>query len=83
VDEPKTEAGWTVLTYSGYKGDETPRSLASGDLVVEIEEILSRRRVIDSESGKQYEKFECRAGGRIVLIKIYSTGEKTLSFPNV
>lgn len=77
----KKDADYTVRTYSGYKGDETPRSLISGDLEWPIDQVLSRRRVIDFESGQKWDEFECRVGEEIIKISIFSSGEKILSFP--
>jgi hypothetical protein len=80
MSELKKDAVYTIEMYSGYRGEETPRSLASGGQKWTIDHVLSRRRVIDLESGKQCDEFDCQIGREKIKIRIFSTGEKTLSF---
>jgi hypothetical protein len=78
----KKDTDYTIRTYAGYRGDETPRSLVSGDREWTIDQVLYRRRVIDFESGKKWDEFDCRVGEEIIKIRLFSTGEKTFSFPS-
>jgi hypothetical protein len=76
------DADYTIRTYAGYRGDETPRSLVSGNREWIIDQVLSRKRVIDFESGQKWDEFECRVGEEIIKISLFSTGEKILFFPS-
>lgn len=78
----KKDADYTIRTYAGYRGDETPRSLVSGDREWTIDQVLSRKRVIDFKSGKKWDEFDCRVGEEIIKIRLFSTGEKTFIFPS-
>ena len=65
----------SVRFYSGYKGEETPRSYLVGDAEYAVEKVLSRKRCQDKDSGRQYELFVCRVGGKTVKIRRDETGE--------
>ncbi len=64
-----------VQFYAGYKGEETPKSIAVGDQIYPIDEVLSRKRFQDKDSGKRYEVFVCRVAGKTVKIRRDDTGE--------
>ncbi|UCC38853.1 MAG: hypothetical protein JSV96_13675 [Candidatus Aminicenantes bacterium] len=66
--------------YAGYKGDETPRSVIIGDREFKIDEILSRKRVLDQKCGKRIEIYKCKMEGEIVEITKFGSGEWSLSF---
>ena len=71
-----------VKFYSGYKGEEIPRSVVVGDTEFDIEEIIERKRVVDQKTGKQYEVFTCKMKGEIVKIEKFESGEWAISFQN-
>lgn len=69
-----------VKFYSGYKGQETPRSVIIGDKEFKIDKILERKRVVDKESGEYCEVFKCRMEGELVKIERYDSGKWAISF---
>jgi len=71
----------SVRFYSGYKGEEIPRSVLIDDTEYAIDEILNRGRVFDAETGKTREFFLCRT--RIGMVKIQKSEfeEWIISFP--
>lgn len=76
----KEELRFEVKFYSGYKGEETPRSVIIGEREFKIEEVLERSRVLDQKSGKRYEVFTCKMEGEIVKIEKFESGEWAISF---
>lgn len=81
-EKSKNEAlKFEVKFYSGYKGEETPRSVVIGEREFKIEEVLERSRVLDKKSGKKSEVFKCKMEGEIVKIEIFESGEWAISFP--
>jgi len=68
-----------VQFYAGYKGEETPMSITVGDRVYPVDEVLSRKRFQDKDSGKRYELFVCQVGGKTVKIRRDEAGECELS----
>lgn len=74
-------AEYTLRTYSGYKGEERPQSLVAGEKEWRVDKIISSRRVIDHKSGEHYEEFVCSVGGDVITIKMHSSGDWSLSFP--
>lgn len=66
--------------HSGYKRDETPRSVIIGRKEFLIERIIWRKRVFDRKSGEQYEVFKCKMNGKVVKITKYQSGKWALSF---
>ena len=71
---------YTVRTYSGYKGEERPKSLVAGEKEWRIDKIISRQRKMDFESGKQFDEFECRVGEEVVTVRIYPSWKSTVFF---
>jgi hypothetical protein len=67
--------------YSGYKGKEIPRAVVIGTREFKIEEIVSRKRVLDQTTGKKLEIFQCRMEGKRVKIIHFESGEWEISFP--
>ena len=73
-------AKFELRFYAGYKGDETPRSVIIGNREFRIDEILSRKRILDRKSGKKMEIYKCKMEGEIVEITKFEPGEWALSF---
>ena len=69
-----------VRFYAGYKGEEIPRSVVIGSREFKIDEILSRKRVLDQKSGRRMEIYRCQMEGEIVEIAKFESGEWSLSF---
>ncbi|MFB0565277.1 MAG: hypothetical protein ACETWK_06300 [Candidatus Aminicenantaceae bacterium] len=69
-----------VIFYSGYKGEEAPRSVIVGDREFKIDEIIERKRVKDFKSGEMYEVFKCKMEGKLVEIERYDSGKWAISF---
>jgi hypothetical protein len=67
--------------YSGYKGKEIPRAVVIGKREFKIEEIVSRKRVLDQRTGKKLEIFQCRMEGKRVKIIYFESGKWEISFP--
>jgi hypothetical protein len=78
----KNEEGgnFDLKFYSGYKGEEVPRAVVIGSREFKIEEIISRKRVLDQISGKRFEVYKCKMEGGIVEIKVFESGEWEISF---
>jgi hypothetical protein len=67
VDNRKSEIA--VRYHSGYRGDETPRSLLADGREYAVEEVVSRQRGLDAASGRVFDIFRIRVAGRTVLVK--------------
>jgi len=78
----KNEEGgkFELKFYSGYRGKEIPKAVAIGNREFSIEEIISRKRVLDQKSGRRFEVYKCKMEGEIVEIKVYESGEWEISF---
>ena len=76
----KKKCDFKIKFYSGYKKKETPRAVVIGSREFPIEEVIWRKRILDSESGKTAEIFKCKIKGEIVKISIYDSGEWSISF---
>ncbi|MFQ6107939.1 MAG: hypothetical protein ACE5L7_00105 [Candidatus Aminicenantales bacterium] len=74
------DSGFELRFYSGYKGNETPRSILIGEKEFQIEKILGRKRGYDQKEGKVFEVFKCRIKGETARITVYETGEWAISF---
>jgi len=66
--------------YSGYKGKEVPKSVVIGSREFIIEEIISRKRVLDQKSGRRFEVYKCKMEGEMVEITVFESGEWEISF---
>jgi len=66
--------------YSGYKGEEIPKSVVIGNHEFVIEEIISRKRVMDQKSGRRLEVYKCKMEGEIVKITVFKSGKWEISF---
>ena len=67
--------------YSGYKGEEIPRAVVIGKREFKIQDVISRKRVLDQTTGKMSEVFQCRMEGEAVRIIRFESGEWEISFP--
>lgn len=54
-------------------------SLSIGGQEYPVEEVLSRKRLLDKDSGRRSEVFVCRVAGKTVKIRKDETGECELS----
>jgi hypothetical protein len=70
----------SVLCYSGYKGEETPRAILIGEKEIPVEKILSRKRISDAETGRIHEVFIGKTGRGSVQIERDESGEWTVVF---
>jgi len=78
--ENKEDASFELRFYSGYRGNETPRSVRIGEKEFQIEEIIWRKRGYDQKKGKMFEVFKCRMEGETVRITVYEGGKWEISF---
>lgn len=78
----KNEEGgrFELRFYSGYKGEEIPKAVIIGNREFNIEEIISRKRVLDKKSGKRFEVYKCKMEGEIVKITVFESGKWEISF---
>ncbi len=65
----------SVRFYSGYMAEETPRVLVVSGREYPVETLISKRRCSDKDTGKSFEIFNCRVGGKIVMIQKDESGE--------
>ncbi len=63
-----------VLFYSGFKGEETPRSVVIEDEEFPIERILERQKVLDSKTGEARDEYTIKLKGKKFILKIFSSG---------
>ncbi len=78
----KNEEGvmFELKFYSGYKGEEIPKSIVIGSREFTIEKIISRKRVLDQKSGRRFEVYKCKMEGEMVKITVFESGEWEISF---
>jgi hypothetical protein len=69
-----------VLFYSGYKGEETPRSIILDNEEIAVEEILFRKRTFHARSEKGLESFTCKTRRGIVKLQELASGEWVVRF---
>lgn len=69
-----------VLFYSGYKGEETPRSIIVDNEEIAVEEILSRKRAFHVRSKKVLESFTCKTRRGIFKLQELASGEWAVRF---
>lgn len=77
----KEKGKFELRFYAGYKGEEIPRAVIIGNREFVIDEIATRKRVLDKKSGKTFEVFKCRMEGKPIIIKVHESGEWEISFP--
>jgi len=69
-----------VRFYSGYKGDETPRSVFFEDQEFSVDRILQRKRILDPETGESREEYTIKLKGKKAILKIRGSGECELIY---
>ena len=69
-----------VLFHSGYKGEETPRSVTFGHEECPIEKIIARKRILDHKTGKEREEYKIKLKDKIAILKIYDSQECEITF---
>ena len=73
-------ARFELRFHSGYKGKEIPRAVVIGKREFNIQEIVSRKRVLDQTTGKRYEVFICKMEEKKVEIIQFESGKWEISF---
>lgn len=64
-----------VESYSGYRGEETPRAVIIDKTRLEVVEVLLRKRVLDRAGGRIRDVWRCRlADGRDVTVERLENG---------
>lgn len=67
--------GAKVESYSGYRGEETPRAVVIDAIRLDVVEILLRKRVLDRADGSIGDVWRCRlADGRDVTVERLENG---------
>ncbi len=74
------ELNCKVTFHSGYKGQETPRTVIIDDREYKIEKVFWRKRIRDTETGEISDKFKCLADGKNIIITLHASGETTAVF---
>ncbi len=76
VDEmPDKDKEVTIIFYSGYKGQETPRAILAAGREYTIDKIIWRKKSQDKDTGEPFELVRCRAAGQEVTLRISPSGE--------
>ncbi|MFW6139851.1 MAG: hypothetical protein ACOC5S_00670 [Acidobacteriota bacterium] len=65
-----------VKFYSGYKSQETPRSIIIEGMEHVIRKIKERKRILNSETGEIFNQFVCQTDKNIFVIKVPENQEK-------
>jgi len=69
-----------VQFHSGYKGEETPRSVTFGHEECPIEKIIDRKRFLDHKTGKEWEEYKIKLKDKTAILKIYDSQEYDITF---
>jgi hypothetical protein len=64
-----------VKFYSGYKGEETPRSVFIEDEEFPIDRVIDRKKILEPKTGEVRREFTITINERRAVLKISSTGE--------
>ncbi|MBD3413030.1 MAG: hypothetical protein GF421_01190 [Candidatus Aminicenantes bacterium] len=64
-----------VTFYSGYRGEETPRSIVIEGQEWEVKRIIKREMVMNSRSGERMRRFVCETRGCTYLVLVPESGE--------
>lgn len=80
LKKDKEGSKFEIRFYSGYKGEEVPKAVIIGNREFNIDEIISRKRALDQESGEILEVYKCKMEGEIVEIKVFESGKWAISF---
>ncbi|MGD9346848.1 MAG: hypothetical protein PVH84_13350 [Candidatus Aminicenantes bacterium] len=63
-----------VKYYSGYKGEETPRSVLVEGEELPIDRILERKKILVPGTNELRREFTIQLKGRLAVLKISSSG---------
>jgi len=69
-----------VSFYSGYKVQETPRTIIIDDREYKIDKVFWRKRIRNTETGEISDKFKCLSDNKSIIITLYASGETTAVF---
>ena len=69
-----------VKFYSGYKGEETPRSVVIEDEEFPIDRVLDRKKILHQATGEVREEYRIKLKGRTAILKVYGSGECELLY---
>ncbi len=69
-----------VRFYSGYKGEEKPRSVLLEGREISVDRILERKRIVDSETGESRDEYTIELDGKRATLKIPNSGECELTY---
>ena len=64
-----------IKFYSGYRGQEVPRSIIIEGKKHIIKKIKEQKRILDSETGEVFNRFVCQTDNKIFSIKVPESGE--------
>ena len=68
-----------VKYYSGYKGEETPRSVFINDEERAIDRLCERKKILDPKTGEIHEEYTIEMKSKKAILKIFSSGESELA----
>lgn len=68
-----------VIYYSGSREGETPRALVVGGREFTVGKVVSRRRELDSKTGRFFEVFRVQVAGVEVVIRREESGVSEIS----
>lgn len=69
-----------VQFYSGYTGEETPRSVLFRDEEFTIDRILERKKILDPKTNEIRNEYTIKLEGRTAILKILGSGECELVY---
>ncbi len=69
-----------VNFYSGFKGEESPRSVVLKDKEFPIDRILARKRILDHKTGEVREEYKIEVNGRTAILKVHRSREGEIIF---
>lgn len=69
-----------VRFYSGYTGEETPRSVLFRDEEFTIDRILERKKILDPKTREIRNEYTIKLKGRTAILKIFGSGECELAY---
>ena len=69
-----------VKFYSGYTGEETPRSVLFKDKKFAIDRILERKKILDPQTQEIRNEYTIELKGRKATLKIFGSGECELVY---
>jgi hypothetical protein len=69
-----------VRFHAGYKGEEEPRKVITGEEEWIVNRILERKRISDQITGRTYEEFTCLVNKKVAKLKINPDGRHCMTF---